>query len=38
MRVGYVRVCTAKQNEKRQFEQLKGQVKKVFCDRAFWKK
>ena len=34
MRVGYVRVSTAQQNETRQLEQLKGQVKKIFCDKA----
>ena len=34
MRVGYVRVSTAQQNEMRQLELLKGQVEKIFCDKA----
>ena len=34
MKVGYVRVSTAQQNEMRQLEQLKGQVERIFCDKA----
>lgn len=34
MGVGYVRVSTAQQNETRQLEQLKGQIEKIFCDKA----
>lgn len=34
MRVGYVRVSTVQQNKDRQFEQLKNQTEKIFCDEA----